>query len=287
VVAGVASPGNEVHVARASITNSDFGIQLRSYLDSNIYLRRKNLRRLSPYIQGEVLEVGVGQGPDIGFFKQMPSLKTYTGCDREDRSQLFMDGRAHKRGIVLYRGDRLPFGDEQFDTVINIDCMEHMPYSEIAPFIREIRRVLRVGGHAVVLAPFVYPEHCAPQDYFRFTHFGLQQLAKANCLSTTCVTSQSSNFETYLVMALHSLFFHCFPGFLVKHYGTSNRVDSRSNLLKLLMLPFTSVAYLSLFLGFHLLSRVTTYRDSADFSIGYSIVLKKEEAECIESALSP
>jgi SAM-dependent methyltransferase len=44
-----------------------------------------------------------------------------------------------------------PFGDASFDCVVAIDVLEHLP--EDQPFLRELRRVLRPSGRAVVTVP--------------------------------------------------------------------------------------------------------------------------------------
>ena len=46
-------------------------------------------------------------------------------------------------------GERLPFPDESFDLVVSLGVMEH--FFDIGEALRETRRVLRPGGHCVVL----------------------------------------------------------------------------------------------------------------------------------------
>jgi ubiquinone/menaquinone biosynthesis C-methylase UbiE len=45
----------------------------------------------------------------------------------------------------------LPFAEHQFDCVVAIDVLEHLDDDQ--PFLRELRRVLRPGGQAVVTVP--------------------------------------------------------------------------------------------------------------------------------------
>jgi ubiquinone/menaquinone biosynthesis C-methylase UbiE len=47
--------------------------------------------------------------------------------------------------------DGFPFADAQFDYVVSIDVLEHLEDDQ--PFLRELRRVLRPGGRAVVTVP--------------------------------------------------------------------------------------------------------------------------------------
>jgi hypothetical protein len=43
----------------------------------------------------------------------------------------------------------------------------------------EFRRVLHPGGHVILSVPFLYYLHGVPNDYFRFTRFGVERLAAA------------------------------------------------------------------------------------------------------------
>ncbi|UCG25921.1 MAG: methyltransferase domain-containing protein, partial [Chloroflexota bacterium] len=47
--------------------------------------------------------------------------------------------------------DRFPFADNQYDCVVSIDVLEHLDDDQ--PFLRELWRVTRPGGWAVVTVP--------------------------------------------------------------------------------------------------------------------------------------
>ena len=49
-------------------------------------------------------------------------------------------------------------------------------YKDIA--IAEMKRVLKPGGKLLLTTRFVFPLHDVPNDYFRFTKYGLQHLLK-------------------------------------------------------------------------------------------------------------
>ena len=42
--------------------------------------------------------------------------------------------------------------------------------------VEQARRVLRPGGAAIFMAPFMYPFHADPCDFFRFSEQGLASL---------------------------------------------------------------------------------------------------------------
>lgn len=47
--------------------------------------------------------------------------------------------------------DQFPYDDGQFDCVVAIDVLEHLPDDQ--PFLREVQRVLRENGRAVITVP--------------------------------------------------------------------------------------------------------------------------------------
>src|SRR5688572_9215592 len=49
------------------------------------------------------------------------------------------------------REDNFPFADNQFDCIVAIDVLEHLDNDQ--SFLRELRRVLRPGGRAVITVP--------------------------------------------------------------------------------------------------------------------------------------
>jgi SAM-dependent methyltransferase len=68
----------------------------------------------------------------------------------------------------------MPYRDNCFDAVINVEVLEHLEEPEVA--LREIFRVLKRGGRLYLVAPQGWEEHGIPHDYYRFTRFGLRRL---------------------------------------------------------------------------------------------------------------
>jgi SAM-dependent methyltransferase len=71
-------------------------------------------------------------------------------------------------------GQNLPFTDNLFDTIICIDVIEHVPNPQ--QMIQELVRVLKPGGILILSTPFFFYLHESPNDYTRFSKFGLINL---------------------------------------------------------------------------------------------------------------
>jgi SAM-dependent methyltransferase len=82
----------------------------------------------------------------------------------------------------------LPFADGCFSLVISQESVEHVP----DPFraVREMARVLGVGGRLYLQAPFVIGYHPGPEDYWRFTRAGMRRLVEQAGLE--CVRIEQS-----------------------------------------------------------------------------------------------
>lgn len=68
----------------------------------------------------------------------------------------------------------MPIDDGIFDAVLCTQVLEHVELPRES--IREIYRVLKVGGRLYLTAPMAHAEHQVPYDFFRYTSFGLRSL---------------------------------------------------------------------------------------------------------------
>ncbi len=67
-----------------------------------------------------------------------------------------------------------PFADSSFDVVVCNQVLEHVPRPTIV--VREIYRLVKHGGLVLVTAPFMFPYHADPGDYFRYSQSGLSEI---------------------------------------------------------------------------------------------------------------
>ncbi|MBE1547963.1 SAM-dependent methyltransferase [Mycobacterium sp. OAS707] len=65
---------------------------------------------------------------------------------------------------------------DSFDVVVLSDVLEHI--SEPALLMSEIARILKPGGRLLLNVPFIYWIHEGPYDYYRYTRFALDRLAR-------------------------------------------------------------------------------------------------------------
>ncbi|PIP58155.1 MAG: hypothetical protein COX02_01785 [Candidatus Vogelbacteria bacterium CG22_combo_CG10-13_8_21_14_all_37_9] len=70
----------------------------------------------------------------------------------------------------------LPFPEASFEIVLCMVVLEHLEDPKRA--ITEMYRVLKPGGKIIVSVPFLFPIHDAPNDFWRFTKYGLKILFK-------------------------------------------------------------------------------------------------------------
>jgi SAM-dependent methyltransferase len=68
----------------------------------------------------------------------------------------------------------LPFEDNSFGHIICTEVLEHLHTPQKA--VDEMYRVLKPEGSLILTTRFVYPLHDVPNDYFRYTKYGLQHL---------------------------------------------------------------------------------------------------------------
>jgi SAM-dependent methyltransferase len=100
--------------------------------------------RLTP--ESRVLDLGCGRGGVVELFWK--DVKLAAGLDPDSPS---LAERSAGMPIIRGVGEQLPFAGESFDLIVSVWVLEHLP--EPDPVFREVRRVLRPGGHFVFLTP--------------------------------------------------------------------------------------------------------------------------------------
>lgn len=103
-----------------------------------------------PYIKGDVLEVGCGEGRGIDLI--LPKADTFTAVDKIE-SALAKLRLKYPTGTFLAMNIP-PLGelkDNTYDVLITFQVIEHIENDEL--FLKELHRVLKPGGVALVTTP--------------------------------------------------------------------------------------------------------------------------------------
>jgi SAM-dependent methyltransferase len=95
----------------------------------------------------KVLEVSSGLGGGASYLTRTQHPASYTGLDLNTVAIQFCRKRHNVPGLDFVHGNAqsLPFADQSFDVVINVEASLHYP--DLAGFLTEVKRVLRPGGH--------------------------------------------------------------------------------------------------------------------------------------------
>ena len=123
------------------------------------------------------------------------------GCGSAPYKHLFpnrvgFDNRSGESVDVVGDAHKLPFKNDEFDVVLCSEVLEHLHSPEIA--LLEMKRVLKSGGILILTTRFIYPIHDAPNDYWRFTKYGLRYLLKD--WEITNFEEESSTTETIVIL---------------------------------------------------------------------------------------
>ena len=97
----------------------------------------------------QVLEVSCGHGGGAAYLVRTLHPASYTGLDYNPDGIAFAQRRHNVPGLDFVHGDAesLPFPDESFDVVLNVEASHAYPHFD--RFLSEMVRVLRPGGHFV------------------------------------------------------------------------------------------------------------------------------------------
>ncbi|NWF39497.1 class I SAM-dependent methyltransferase [Mariprofundus sp. NF] len=150
----------------ASVYNSLCGVHPRLYPWHFQWLAAKyiyaDLKETLPSFHGKVLDVGCGDKP----------------------YQIWLSENVQHIGIDVYEGEFVdhivkhdeawPIETASMENVICTQVLEHV--QDVDEVLNEIYRVLVPGGEVLITAPFIYQEHGAPNDFRRFSYYGVLSL---------------------------------------------------------------------------------------------------------------
>jgi SAM-dependent methyltransferase len=97
--------------------------------------------------QSHVLDLGCGRGGVVELFWR--DVRLAAGLDPDVPS--LAEHRAAGMPVIRGRGENLPFAAASFDLIVCLWVLEHLDQPDVV--FQEVRRVLRPGGHFVLLTP--------------------------------------------------------------------------------------------------------------------------------------
>ena len=139
-------------------------------------LYRRLVSVLNGSCSGLVLDVGSGMSP---FYRVVRGQGArYISLDYPMSSELAPFGLPPPDQNNHVWGDarQLPFKDGSCHVVICTSVLEHV--TDPAGVLREVFRVLQLGGRVVGSVPFGHNLHMEPFDYYRISEYGLRNLAR-------------------------------------------------------------------------------------------------------------
>jgi SAM-dependent methyltransferase len=120
---------------------------------SDITVRRDECRWLAEKISlqkpGRILDIGCGNGALLAYLSG--KIKQGTGVDiSREAIEIAVRNNRHRENLsfTVIDGPHLPFTDHSFDAVVSMLSFRYLDWD---PIFREIKRVLKPGGHILIV----------------------------------------------------------------------------------------------------------------------------------------
>lgn len=141
---------------------------------------------LSRYAGGALLDLGCGNAPLAGIYKDIVRDYTWVDWPNSPHQQYHVDLCADLNNLI-------PIYDLAFDTILLSDVLEHIRTPD--QLLSECARLLSEDGHLIIGVPFMYPLHEEPHDYYRYTTHKLRDLAEKNSLEVIQIKECAGGLE--------------------------------------------------------------------------------------------
>jgi SAM-dependent methyltransferase len=164
-----------------------------SILNSNSWIvtecvARAYAKYIPIYMQGDLLDLGCGNCPFYGFYKQFISSVFCIDWANSLHANPYND-------ISCDISKPLPLEDSIFDTILLSDVLEHIFEPEC--ILNESYRLLKSNGVLFLNVPFLYWIHENPYDFYRYTEFALKQLASKSGFTIEIIEIVGGSLETW------------------------------------------------------------------------------------------
>ena len=231
------------------------------------------LEAVAPRAQGRLLDVGCGDKQFELIFRR--HVDEYLGIEQEATFEATAANLRRARPDYFYKGDRLPFDEGTFDTVLSIQVLEHTPNPR--KLVAEMARVLKTSGTLILAAPFSFRLHEEPHDYFRFTPHGLRELLSEAGLAIEHIEQVGSlwsllghKLNSYLAFQVARI------GSTAQQLGKLGHESSGQPRARLWALPFVVPTMVGIAASARLMDRVFFDREEA---FGFVVVARHKTGE--------
>lgn len=102
-----------------------------------------------PFVNGDLLELGCGEGRGIEYIS--PVASSFLGVDKIEKVVENLQNKYPKLKFESSTFPPIKIPDSSFDTIVSFQVIEHIKDDQL--FLKEIYRLLRKGGKAILSTP--------------------------------------------------------------------------------------------------------------------------------------
>lgn len=127
--------------------------------------------------KGKILDLGCGTGYGTDFLSNAHFSNLCFGIDVNIKSIKYCNRHYPSEHVSFIVADGLymPFGDRSFDAVVCFETIEH--FNSPVAVLEEIRRVLKIGGIAIISTPNDWNQFSSNKFHFQnFNYFTFREL---------------------------------------------------------------------------------------------------------------
>lgn len=155
-------------------------------------------KALRSHVRGDVLDVGGRDFYPVVVSDTQISYTTWTCLELERSAHEYTDS---KYRLVVGSGEAIPVQDAQYDTVVNLQVLEHTLHPH--RMLSECARVLKPGGTAIFFIPQTAAMHEIPTHYYNFTRYFVQRAFPEAGLEIVSHTSIGGRWTTHASHMFH------------------------------------------------------------------------------------
>lgn len=122
------------------------------------------VKELMPLLKGTVVEIGADRTQEYKRFALSAKEYILSNVIHDSNEMIYLDAM------------NMHFDDNSIDSFVCLSVLEHI--NDPWKVISEVYRVLKPGGRLLLIVPFVFPFHSAPDDFYRFSHSAILDMLK-------------------------------------------------------------------------------------------------------------